>query len=63
MISEKVAALVCAEPIELIETVAEKVAQMLLNDFATTAVRVKVCKPGAVPAAANVGVLISRGAW
>lgn len=63
VISEKVAALVCAEPIELIETVAEKVAQMLLNDFATTAVRVKVCKPGAVPAAANVGVLISRGAW
>ncbi len=63
VISEKVTALVCAEPLELIETVAEKVAQMLLNDFATPAVRVKVCKPGAVPAAANVGVMISRGAW
>jgi 7,8-dihydroneopterin aldolase/epimerase/oxygenase len=63
VISEKVTALVSAKPIELIETVAEKIAQMLLSDFATTAVRVKVCKPGAVPAAANVGVLVSRGAW
>jgi dihydroneopterin aldolase len=55
--------LICAEPIELIETVAEKIATMLLQQFATAAVRVQVCKPGAVANAQTVGVHISRGNW
>ena len=63
VIAEKVQKLVCAGPIELIETVAENIATMLLQEFATQGVKVRVCKPGAVANAANVGVEICRGQW
>jgi len=63
VIATRVQQLICAEPIELIETVAEKIATMLLEQFATTAVRVSVCKPAAVANARTVGVQISRGCW
>tara|TARA_R110002126_G_scaffold15570_2_gene63693 strand:+ start:3077 stop:3457 length:381 start_codon:yes stop_codon:yes gene_type:complete len=62
VIAEKVTALITAEPIELIETVAEKVATMLLSEFATSKVEVTVSKPGAVPQAQTVGVHIVRTA-
>ncbi|MBZ9612352.1 dihydroneopterin aldolase [Rheinheimera maricola] len=60
VIAEKVTTLITAQPIELIETVAERVAQMLLADFATCSVDVTVSKPGAVPQAQTVGVRIVR---
>lgn len=60
VIAEKVTQLITAQPIELIETVAERVAQMLLAEFATTKVEVTVTKPGAVPKAKTVGVHIVR---
>lgn len=44
----------------LLERVAEEVAQLLLTEFNTSQVRVKVSKPGAVPQAASVGVVIER---
>lgn len=60
VISDKVIQLITAQPIELIETVAERVAQMLLQEFATSQVEVTVCKPDAVAQAATVGVKITR---
>lgn len=60
VIAQRVTELITAAPIELIETVAERVAQMLLADFAATEVDVTVSKPGAVPAAETVGVRIVR---
>ena len=45
---------------ELIETVAERVAQLLLSEFATSKVEVTVSKPGAVKQAQTVGVHIVR---
>ena len=60
VIAEKVTQLITAQPIELIETVAERVAAMLLAEFATTQVDVTVSKPGAVPQAQTVGVKIVR---
>jgi 7,8-dihydroneopterin aldolase/epimerase/oxygenase len=60
VIAEKVTSLITAQPIELIETVAERVAQLLLTEFATSKVEVTVSKPGAVPQAQNVGVHIVR---
>lgn len=60
VICERVTALVQARPVELIETLAERVAAMLLDEFATTRVLVQVDKPGAVAAAATVGVRICR---
>ncbi|MFD1803939.1 bifunctional dihydroneopterin aldolase/7,8-dihydroneopterin epimerase [Mixta tenebrionis] len=46
----------------LVERVAEEVASLLLTRFATPWVRIKVSKPGAVAQAAQVGVIIERGA-
>ena len=60
VIADKVTALITAQPIELIETVAERVAQMLLHDFATSSVQITVSKPGAVAQAQTVGVQITR---
>lgn len=51
------------QPLELIETVAEQIATLLLNEFPAQAVRVSVEKPTAVPQAQSVGVRISRGQW
>jgi 7,8-dihydroneopterin aldolase/epimerase/oxygenase len=60
LIANKVTALITAQPIELIETVAEQVAAMLLAEFATDKVEVTVNKPGAVAQAQTVGVHIIR---
>jgi 7,8-dihydroneopterin aldolase/epimerase/oxygenase len=60
VIAEKVTQLITAQPIELIETVAERVAHMLLADFATSKVEVTVSKPDAVAQAQTVGVHIVR---
>lgn len=45
---------------ELIERVAEEVAQMIINQFVVPRVKIKVSKPGAIPAAKNVAVMIER---
>jgi dihydroneopterin aldolase len=60
VVCERVIALVQSGPVELIETLAERIAKMLLDDFATTQVMVQVDKPAAVPAASTVGVRIVR---
>ena len=60
VISERVIQCITAQPIELIETVAERVAQLLLTEFATNCVEITVSKPGAVAQAATVGVQITR---
>lgn len=63
VVCEKVQQLVQAKPLELIETVAENIAALLLREFPTKAVMVRVGKPAAVKAAATVGVEIRRGQW
>lgn len=45
----------------LVERVAEEVADILLQRFASPWVRIKLSKPGAVAEALNVGVIIERG--
>lgn len=45
----------------LIESIAEMVAGELLNDDQVKGIRVTIHKPGAVPAADDVGVTITRG--
>ncbi len=47
---------------KLIETVAEKIAELILAEFAVTWCRIKVSKPRAVEKASNVGVVIERSA-
>jgi dihydroneopterin aldolase len=46
---------------QLVETLAEKVAEILLAEFKLAWVRVRVNKKGAVRGATDVGVIIERG--
>ncbi|MGB4246686.1 MAG: dihydroneopterin aldolase [Pseudohongiellaceae bacterium] len=45
----------------LIETMAEKVAEIVMTEFAVPWLRLRVGKPGAVTGAKDVGVIIERG--
>ena len=45
----------------LVETLAERVAAIVLDEFDVAHVRLKLSKPGAVRGARAVGVLIERG--
>jgi 7,8-dihydroneopterin aldolase/epimerase/oxygenase len=47
---------------ELIETVAERLCQVLLAQYALTQITMTLRKPGAVPTATSVGVKITRRA-
>ena len=46
---------------ELVETMAERTAALLMEQFSIPWIRLKLSKPGAVANAANVGVCIERG--
>lgn len=59
-VSNRLTQLITEQPMELIETVAERVANFLLQEFKVTWVKVTVMKPGAVATAASVGVEIER---
>ena len=60
-VSNRLTALITENPIELIETVAERCAKCVMDEFNVPWVKVRVMKPGAVPSAAAVGVEIERG--
>lgn len=60
-ISDRVTAHVEAASAQLVETLAEQIAQLVIREFSVANVRIKVSKPGAVPAAHNVAVEIERG--
>ena len=46
---------------QLVETFAERLVEVLMSEFNITWMRLKLTKPGAVPAATGVGVEIERG--
>ncbi|WP_416139747.1 dihydroneopterin aldolase [Halomonas sp. HK25] len=60
-ISERVAAFAAEHDFALVETFAERLADTLREEFTIPWLRLTVRKPGAVPAAAAVGVQIERG--
>lgn len=60
-VSDRIVAFVEASEFQLVETMAEQVAQIVLQEFKVPWVRLRVSKPGAVKAARDVGVLIERG--
>ncbi|WP_432454529.1 MULTISPECIES: dihydroneopterin aldolase [unclassified Agarivorans] len=59
-VSQAVSNLVGGEAHELVETVAEKVADLLIQQYAVPWLKVTINKPGAVPFASSVGVQIER---
>jgi dihydroneopterin aldolase len=46
---------------QLVETLAERIAEIVLNDFNVPWLRLKLSKPGAVTGSKSVGVIIERG--
>ncbi|RJG40083.1 dihydroneopterin aldolase [Motilimonas pumila] len=61
VLSQRVCEFANNNTFELIETMAERAAAMILTEFNVAGVELTLSKPGAVPMAANVGVKIVRG--
>jgi 7,8-dihydroneopterin aldolase/epimerase/oxygenase len=60
-ISGRILAYVADSEFELIETLAERVADIVLTEFNIPWLRLQLGKPGAVAEADDVGVIIERG--
>jgi dihydroneopterin aldolase len=45
---------------ELVETLAERIAAIVIDEFDVPWIRIRVAKPGAIRGARDVGVLIER---
>lgn len=60
-ISKRVAQFIEDSRYELIETLIEKVAEILINEFSIPWVRVTISKPRAVRGSRDVGITIERG--
>ena len=60
-ISEAIATFANANSVDLIETLAERLAQYLMTTYSLPWLKLKIGKPGAVHNAASVGVEIERG--
>lgn len=61
LVAKRVQQFVGESSFQLVETLAEKIAGVVLDEFEVAWVRVKVNKPGAIRGARDVGVLIERG--
>ena len=59
-ISQRVIAACDAARVQLLEALADHLAAMLLTEFAIAGLRMTITKPGAVPEAEGVGVVIER---
>lgn len=60
-VSDRISGFIRASRFQLVEALAESVAGILQSEFGVTWLRLRVSKPGAVPGAKEVGVLIERG--
>ena len=60
-VAKRLIAFVGASEFQLVETLAEKIAEIVLNEFNVPWVRLTVHKPGAVRGSRDVGVIIERG--
>jgi dihydroneopterin aldolase len=59
-VSKRLIAFVSASSFGLVETLAERSAEMILAEFPVAKLRLKLSKPGAVRGARAVGVIIER---
>lgn len=60
-IAKRVIAFVESHDFQLVETLAEKVAGLIREEFAVPWLRLRLSKPGAVRGSQDVGVIIERG--
>lgn len=59
-VAKRVVAWVSASEFKLVETMAERLAQLLLDEFAIPWVRISINKPGAIRGSRDVGVRVER---
>jgi dihydroneopterin aldolase len=59
-VAKRVQQFVAESEFQLVETMAEKIAELVLQEFEVPWIQVRVSKPGAIRGAKNVGVLIHR---
>ena len=60
-VSSRIQAFAEQAQFQLVETFAERLAAVLMDEFGIPWLHLKLTKPGAVPAASGVGVEIERG--
>jgi dihydroneopterin aldolase len=60
-VAKRIQAFVSDSEFQLVETLAEKIAGIILDEFDVDWVRVRLNKPGAIRGSQGVGVLIERG--
>ena len=62
-VAKRVQSFVADADFQLVETLAERIAHIIRDEFEVAWVRVRVNKPGAIRGSKDVGVLIERGEW
>lgn len=60
-VAKRVISYVEESQFQLVETLAEKVAELILSEFKIPWLRLRLSKPGAIRGAKDVGILIERG--
>lgn len=60
-VAKRLIAFVGGAQFGLVETLTEKIAEIVLTEFGVSWVRVRVNKKGAIRGAADVGVIVERG--
>jgi len=60
-VSKRLIAFIEASELQLVETMAERVTEIVREEFSVPWVRLRLSKPGAVRGAKDVGVVIERG--
>ncbi len=61
LVAKRVQQYVGESSFQLVETLAERIAEIVTGEFDVDWVRVRVSKPGAIRGAQDVGVIIERG--
>jgi dihydroneopterin aldolase len=60
-VAKRLIAYVEAAEFQLVETLAEKIAEIVLGEFQVPWLQLRLSKPGAVRGAQDVGIIIERG--
>ncbi len=60
-VARRLGELAAVSEVQLVETLAERIAELLLGEFAVPWLRLTLRKPGALPEAREAGVCIERG--
>ncbi len=63
LVAKRIRSFVADSSFQLVETLAERVAGIVRDEFDVQWVKVRVNKPGAIRGSRDVGILIERGEW